>query len=718
MNSRASAWRNMRAALAILLLAKLCAAFGMAADQEHWAFQPLKRPSIPTLRNSQPVVNPVDAFVLARLDEKGLKLSAPASRELLIRRVTFDLVGLPPTTAEIDGFIADTSPNAYEKLLNRLLASPHYGERWGRHWLDLVRFAETDGYEHDAVRPHAWRYRDYVVRSFNADKSYDRFVHEQIAGDELWPGDTDALIATGFALLGPDMVDSADQVQRRVNTLNDMTDTVGFAFLGLTLACARCHDHKFEPFTQRDYFAMQAHFTPAAFRRELPIPTAAERVAYDTAMKEFGANPIARELIRLEDPVRKKLFEAKLAKLSPEAQDAQRTPPERRNAEQSNLALETASMLEITEKELAGAFKGEERTRRKDLLDELKKLPKPPALPMAMVLGNSNGTPAKTFVLRRGEYSQPGDEVGPGFPHVVTALHHKDISSSTAPGASPQAAGRRTALANWLASTDNPLTARVMVNRIWQHHFGRGLVATPSDFGTRGQRPTHPELLDWLAGEFIARGWSVKQMHKLILMSTTYQASAEASPEALAHDPENKLYSHWSRLRLEGEVIRDSLLAIGGHLNLAMNGPGVFPPIPAEVFKGAKGWTPGATPEDSNRRSIYIFARRNLRFPFLEVFDAPDSNLSCPERLCSTTAPQSLTLLNAEDVLTAAKALAARVEREASTADERVALAYRLALGRWPSKAEAKLGHEFLATSPLSEFCRVMFNLNAFIYVE
>ncbi|MBI3874767.1 MAG: DUF1553 domain-containing protein [Verrucomicrobia bacterium] len=718
MNSRASVRWNVRGVLAILFLAELCASFGLAADQEHWAFQPLKRPPVPSVRSSQLVVNPVDAFILARLEAKGLKLSAPASREQLIRRVTFDLVGLPPTPAEIDAFIADTSPNAYEKLLDRLLASPHYGERWGRHWLDLVRFAETDGYEHDAVRPHAWRYRDYVVRSFNADKPYDRFMREQIAGDELWPGETDALIATGFALLGPDMVDSADQVQRRINTLNDATDTVGFAFLGLTLACARCHDHKFEPFTQRDYFAMQAHFTPAAFRRELPIPAPAEREAYEVAMSEFKANPVARELAALEGPVRRKLFEAKLARLSPEAQDAHRTPTEKRNAEQSNLALETASMLEITEKELVAVFKGDERTRRKDLLDELKKLPKPPALPMAMVLGSSNGAPEKTFVLRRGEYSQPGDEVGPGFPHVVMAIHHGGTSSSIAPGASLQASGRRAALANWLASADNPLTARVMVNRIWQHHFGRGLVATPSDFGTRGQRPTHPELLDWLAGEFVARGWGIKQMHKLILMSATYQASAVASHEALAHDPENKLYSHWSRLRLEGEVIRDSLLAIGGRLNLAMNGPGVFPPIPAEMFKGAKGWTPGANADDSNRRSIYIFARRNLRFPFLEVFDAPDSNLSCPERLCSTTAPQSLTLLNAEDVLTAARALAARVEREAPTADERVALAHRLTLGRWPGKTEARLGHEFLAASPLSEFCRVMFNLNAFIYVE
>jgi hypothetical protein len=755
-----------------------------AAD--HWAYQPLKRPSVPTVRNPQSAIhNPIDSFILAKLQPKGLALSPPASPEMFIRRLYFDLIGLPPTPEEVEAFVREFSLShspalpltkagaggkasereserrgaAVAALVDRLLSSPHYGERWGRHWLDLARFAETDGYEHDAVRPHSWRYRDYVVRAFNEDKPYDRFIREQLAGDELFENskpetrNTDLLVATGFLLLGPDMVDSADQVQRRVNTLNDMTDTVGFALLGLTLACARCHDHKFEPFSQRDYFAMQAHFTPAAFKRDLPIPTPAERAAHEAAKKQLDSHPVARELAAIEEPVQKRLVATKLSKLSTEAQDAHRTAPDKRNAEQANLVLETEAMLEVTEKELAAAVPAAERSRRRELLDELKKLVKLPPLPMAMTVANSNGPPAKTFILRRGEYSQPGEEIGPGFPAIVggrsstraaallPAISSRNAGDVGVGGTAPsRAAGGRTALADWLVSPDNPLTARVMVNRIWQHHFGRGLVSTPSDFGTRGSRPTHPDLLDWLASEFIARGWSVKEMHRLVLRSETYRQgglggrgstraaydskSADATKVGLvgtasSHpDPSNSLNWHFPRIRLEGEVVRDTLLAVSGRLNKTMGGPGVFPPIPAELFKGAKGWTPSASANDHTRRSLYIFARRNLRFPFLEVFDAPDSNLSCPERLCSTTAPQSLTLLNAEEVLTAARALAARIEKEAATTDDRITLAYRLAIGRKPTATESQIARDFLATSPLSEFCRVLFNLNAFVYVE
>ncbi|MEW6302286.1 MAG: PSD1 and planctomycete cytochrome C domain-containing protein [Verrucomicrobiota bacterium] len=676
------------------------------SERNHWAFQPVKRPEPPAVKREAWVQSPIDRFILAQLEAKNLRPAPPATREQLIRRVTLDLIGLPPTPREIDDFVNDTSPKAYEKLVERLLASPHYGERWGRHWLDLARFAETDGFEHDAVRPHSWRYRDYVIRAFNADKPYDRFIREQLAGDELFPGDNEALIATGFNLLGPDMVDSSDQMLRRHLTLNDMTDTAGLAFLGLTIGCARCHDHKFEPLSQKDYYSLQAFFTPVAFQRELPVPTPQQKALYDERMAALERSEAMQALKELEAPYRQKIFEQKLGKLSPEAQEAHRTPAEQRTTDQANLALETAAMVEVNEKEISKLMSAADRQRHGELKTELKKLPQPPELPRTMALQNTNASP-RTFVLIRGELSNRGEEVTPGFPGVVAEKWPVKAETS-----------RRSALANWVASPENPLTVRVMVNRIWQHHFGRGIVPTPSDFGLRGQPPSHPELLDWLAAEFVARGWSIKQMHRLILLSSTYQQSALAAPDTLQRDPENLLFSRRQRTRLEGEVIRDSLLAISGLLNLKMGGAGVFPPIPKDLFQGAKGWTASSDKQDHQRRSIYIFARRNLRFPFLEVFDAPDSNLSCPERGRSTTAPQSLTLLNAEEVVAATEATTARLEKEAATDEERVTVLYRLALGRRPTAKELELSREFLKASPMTELCRAMFNLNAFVYVE
>jgi mono/diheme cytochrome c family protein len=713
-------------------------------DRQHWAFQPIKRPAPPTISNPQSAIrNPIDQFILAKLRAAGLQPAPPATKETLIRRVTLDLIGLPPTPKEIDAFLADTSPQAYERLIDRLLASPHYGERWGRHWLDLARFAETDGFEHDAVRPHSWRYRDYVVHAFNADKPYDRFIREQLAGDELWPDDSDALIATGFNLLGPDMVDSADQIQRRLNTLNDMTDTAGLVFLGLTVGCARCHDHKFEPLSQRDYYGLQAFFAPAQFKRDQTIGSPAERAANDAAMRKVNNHPKMRQLTELEEQAREKLRQKKLAKLSPEAQTAHNTPPEKRTAEEANLVLETQAMVEVFDKELTESLSAEEKARRAALRREVATLQKPPPLPMTMALANSNNVPAKTAILHRGDYNSPRDLVEAGFPLVLGGPGSTPAQMSRGAGGTARShAQSRTALANWLAAPDNPLTARVMVNRIWQHHFGRGLVAMPSDFGTHGAKASHPELLDWLASEFIARGWSLKQMHKLMLASATYQQSTSGgtgstSSQTLSSkaalnksnqgaggiapsqiDPDNRLYWRFNRLRLEGEVVRDSLLAVSGQLNLKMGGLGVFPPIPEDVFKGAKGWTVSKDARDYSRRSLYIFARRNLRFPFLEVFDAPDSNLSCPARERSTTAPQSLTLLNADEVVTAAKATAARLTREADSDETRVALAYRLILGRPPTAKEAAMSREFLSQSPLNELCRALFNLNAFVYLD
>ncbi len=645
-------------------------AWSNAADpQDHWAFQPVRRVEPPAVRKAEWAANPVDRFILSALEANKLEPAPPASREQFMRRVTFGLTGLPPTPEEIDAFVRDTAPDARAKLIDRLLASPRYGERWARHWLDLARYAESDGFEHDAARPHSWRYRDYVIKSFNDDKPFDRFVREQIAGDELWPESPEARTATAFHLLGPDMVDSADQVQRRFNTLNDMTDTTASVFLGLTFGCARCHNHKHEPLTQSDYFSMQAFFAPALFERERLIPTAAERAAYEAETARYLSLTASqqKQIDELEAPFRDQLLAEKLAGLSEDAQLAHKTPKDKRTVEQENTVQETAGMLKISEAELVKAMSGEQKSRRKRLLEELKKIPKPPPLAVTMSLANTNGASPKVFVLHRGDYSQPGEEVQAGFPAILRSSRREEAHDTKSEIRNPKSeiGASRTALADWLVSPDNPLTARVMVNRLWQHHFGRGLVATPSDFGTRGARPTHPELLDWLAAELVepvealkrssvepgkrtaasnafndstiqrfngstVQRWSLKHIHRLILNSATYQQSCEASRDALARDPDNKLFSRQNRVRLEGEAIRDSLLAISGRLNPAMYGPSVSPPVPADITKTSKNWTASPDPADHTRRSIYIFARRNLRFPFLEAFDAPDNNLGSP----------------------------------------------------------------------------------------
>jgi hypothetical protein len=683
--------------------------------QDHWAWKRPVRPPVPAVHGRDWVRNPVDAFVLARLEGAGLEPASAASREQLLRRVTLDLLGLPPTPAESDAFVNDRSPDAWENVVDRLLASPQYGERWGRHWLDLARFAESNGYEHDEVRPDAWRYRDYVIAAFNGDKRYDRFVREQLAGDELYPADPAALVATGFNVLGPDMTDTSDPARRRQDSLNDMTDTAGLAFLGLTVGCARCHDHKFEPIPQTDYYRLQAFFTPVVFRRDLPIAGAAKRAAHEAARKRYTAlvGPIREKLTALEEPYRAKLFAERLAKLSDEAQGAHRTPESSRTAAQKALVEKTARLLGVSPQAVIKAMTPRDRARHDRLLAELKQFDgcKPTPLPVAMGVSDGPGPPPRTRLLRRGELSNPGEEVQPGFPIILTTGGRHAPARLADPG-------RRAVLAAWIAGRDNPLTARVLVNRVWQHHFGKGIVATPSDFGLRGERPTHPELLDWLAVEFMDDGWSIKRLHRLMLTSATYRQSCTPAPETLAKDPENRLFSRMNRVRLEGEVIRDSLLAISGRLNAKMGGPAVFPPVAREALQGNHAWAVSPDPRDHVRRSVYVFARRNLRFPFLEAFDLPDSNLSCPRRERSITAPQALALLNDADVMAAARALAARVGAGATTTDDRIALAYRLALGRPPNELEMRLARDFLADAPLSELCRALFNLNEFVYVD
>ncbi len=682
------------------------------AAEPHWAFTPPQRPTIP------PTGHSVDALIRAKLQAAALPSAPPASRQQLIRRVTFDLIGLPPTPDEIDAFENDTAPNAWEKVIDRLLASPRYGERWGRHWLDLARYADTNGYEFDEPRPDAWRYRDYVIASFNNDKPYDRFVIEQLAGDEAYPGDPDARIATGFNLLGPDMTDSSDQAQRRLNTLNDMTDTAGLAFLGLTITCARCHDHKFEPIPQTDYFRLQAFFTPAAFRKDLPVATPAETKARARQMKDYLAltKDLRSGIATIEDPQRVRLYEAKLAKLPADAQAAHRTPPEQRTGGQQELVAETERKVIVTDAEIAKGLTDSERTRIDELKRQLKTFDaKKPIAAVAMGLTDKPGDPPRTFLLERGELANKGAEVLPGFP-VMLSPNRKATNAVIPP--QTNSTGRRLALAKWIGSKENPLTARVMVNRLWQQHFGHGIVATASDFGTRGEPPTHPELLDWLACEFVESGWSIKKMHRLMLTSATYQQSTQPRPEALTKDPDNKLFTRMNRLRLEGEAVRDSLLAITGKLNGKGGGPGVVLPELARAAGGSRPVTATTDVKEYPCRSIYLFSRRNLRHPFLESFDLPDSNLSCPKRERSTTAPQALSLLNAPEAIAAAQALADRLNAGTKTESERIVQAYRFTLGRPPSAKELERATAFLKDSPLSELCRALVNLNEFVYLD
>jgi hypothetical protein len=730
--------RYRRAFLAILLV---CVCLGgddpqssaprekpiRAEDRAHWSFVKPVPPAVPAVKADAWVRNPIDAFVLRTLEDAKLHPSPEADRSMILRRVTFDLTGLPPSPSEIESFLNDRDPAAYERIIDRLLASPQYGERWAQFWLDLARYADTDGFEFDQARPNAWRYRDWVVSALNADLPYDQFIQLQLAADETQPDDSSAFVATGFNRCYPDMVDLNDQALRRQNSLNDITETTGLVFLGLTIGCARCHDHKFDPIRLSDFYRLQAFFTPSRFRDDYPLGTAAERAAYESAMQAWERDVAAMqsELIELEAPARANLADG----LPPGADElviaaAQKAPADRSPADVRLVYEALAKDPRVRPPALTKELGPDAAKTRATLLERLaalrKAAPQPP--PLARGVDETSTQAAPTFLLRRGDFYSRGSQVAPAFPAVL---------DETAPAIAPTAhsTGRRAALARWLTSPNHPLTTRVMVNRLWQHHFGRGIVATASDFGTTGEPPTHPELLDWLATEFVARNWSQKAMHRLMVSSATYrQASARRDATAAAAqdtDPENSLLWSFRRRRLDGEAIRDALLAVSGQLNLAMGGPGVFPELPAELTKlSSKGaiWPVSTTAQERNRRGLYVFIRRNLRYPFFEAFDRPDTNASCPERPVTTIAPQALSLLNSKLAQDAARALAQRIVREAGAdIDARARLAYRITLGRAPDQSELQIARNFLqddGENSLFAFSLALLNLNEFIYID
>jgi hypothetical protein len=700
-------------------------AASIAAEPDHWAFIPPKRHEVPRTKESSWVRNPIDAFILAKLEQRGLPHSPLADRPTLVRRLSFDLTGLPPMPDEFDAFVADKSPLAYERLVDRLLASPHFGERWGQHWLDLARFAETDGFEFDQARPDAWRYRDWVVQALNSNLPYDTFVRLQLAGDEVRPGDPAAFIATGFNRCYPDMVDLNDQGLRRQNALNDITETTGLVFLGLTIGCARCHDHKFDPIRQTDFYSLQAFFTPARFRDDYPLASAHDRRDYEEQARRWERELMTEraKLIRLEAPWRDLLAPGPPPGINDETAAAFGKAPDDRSPRDIDLVFEalardkriSAAIWSIVLDPITG-YARVVLTRRVERL----KRASPRDLSKARGIDETGPSSPPTYLLRRGEYGANGPEVPPAFPAALCA---NDSGAVSKPKASERSTGRRTALADWLLRADHPLTARVMVNRLWRHHFGQGLVGTPSDFGTMGDEPTHPELLDWLATELIEQRWSLKAMHRLIVTSAAYCQSSVSDGPGRTADPDNASLWRQNRRRLDGEAIRDNLLAVSGRLNRTMGGPSVFPELPPELKRlSSKGavWPVSPRVEDRERRSLYVFIRRNLRYPFFEVFDRPDTNASCPQRAITTIAPQALSLLNSQLAHDAARALAGRAAREAGPdRGEQVERISLVVFGRRPDSVERRMMSEFLAgDDSLEHLCLALLNTNAFIYID
>jgi hypothetical protein len=698
----------------------------------------------------------VDVFILARLKKSGLSLAPSASRESLLRRVTFDLTGLPPTPAELQAFLRDARPGAYERVVDRLLASPRYGERWAQHWLDVVRYAETNGYEADGDRPDAWRYRDYVVRSLNADKPYDRFVVEQLAGDQLARAGGSAqragwLIAAGFNRCGPVHLvgGNTDPEVNRQELLTEMTGAVGSTFLGLTLGCARCHHHKFDPISQQDYYRLQAFFA-AVEPVQVDLATTAQRQTHARQVQALAVrlDPLRRQLAELDRPYQQQLARSKIAKLEPASRAALSLDPARRTAAQQQLAADAEPLIKVSWDELLAVMTRAARDKRAALRARIHaleaQLPAPP--PQAWTIADAAQVPP-THVLRRGDPKQKGVIVRPAFPRVL-------LSGSEEAMRWPAALDRR-ALATWLVRPEHPLTGRVMVNRIWQHHFGRGIVATPNDLGSRGQAPTHPALLDWLACEFTRHGWSVKHMHRLMVLSSAYRQGSQApGRRARQLDPENRLMWHIRRRRLEGEALRDSVLAVAGTLSGKAGGPPVRVPLEPEVYEliFTEGEPDGlwpVTPDDREhcRRSLYLFLKRNVRLPLLESFDKPDTLTSCPVRAVSTFAPQALIMLNSGFMQEQSRRFAGRLRREyGSNVSRQIEGAYRLALGRPVRSAELALAQRFLAAQEallreqcqavpsgvgltgkardidpaagaLADFCLAVLNCNEFTYV-
>lgn len=716
-------------------------------DYNHWSFKPISRVSPPApQKQGEWVRNPLDAFILQKLHAAGLEPSLPADDRIWLRRVTFDLVGLPPTSEQMDEFLADQSANKREKVVDRLLADPGYGVRWGRRWLDVVRYADTNGYERDGAKPQAWRYRDWVIESLNADKPFDRFLTEQLAGDEMEETTAETMVATTFLRLGTWDDEPADPKVDRYDQLDDIVGTVSATFLGLTLRCARCHNHKFEPLSQIDYTRMLAIFEPLQRpqdgRTDLDVAVGTRRELEEhrasDARRDAAIKAVKTQIAALDDQVRDRFFSAGQSQLSPEAIAAHKRPADQRNDEQKKLVKETQKQYD---QEL-GAARTPDETKQRDGFDKaiaaiLAAAPAP--LPRAYIWNEPAEKLPLTQIFRRGNPTTPAGSVEPGFPAVLKASH----VGLQSPGEKPRSSLRRLSLAKWMTDPKNPLTARVIVNRLWQGHFGNGLVGTENDFGVMGDLPSHPELLDYLASQLREDGWSLKRLHKLIVLSNTYGQASDRREEASKKDVDNRLLWRFPYRRLDAEAVRDSVLAISGLLNPKMGGPGVYPRIAREVLEGqsrpGEGW--GKSDEkEASRRSAYIFVKRAMIVPEMEILDFADTNTSCEQRPVSTIPTQALTLMNGEFLNTQARQFAERLVKEAgSDRTAQVIHAYRLAVNRSPiekeqasalaflARQEARIAEEDKAAgatprdasiAALQALCLVILNLNEFAYVD
>ena len=686
-----------------------------------WSLKPFATNPPPARTGAK---HPIDQFLRAK--SPSAKAAPEAARLTLLRRLSYDLTGLPPTPEEVDAFLADRAPDAYERLVDRLLASPRYGEHQARWWLDVVRYSDSNGFDWDEFRPRAWRFRDYVIRSFNADKPFDRFVREQLAGDELLaaaPRDAaeqDALIATGFLRLGPHDNSAGsfnEQDRSRAELMFDLVETTGSAFLGLTFNCCRCHDHKFDPLLQADYYRLRAFFEPVKFSDATPLDLAAEQEAirrHNEAVDAEAKAPKAARDVLLDVP-KQKLRAERVAKLSAEEAPLADLPKEKQTGELKAKFDAVQKKITPGEKEILAALGKDEKARHDQLAEQIKAIEaKRKAFTFGLLMSDGDGKPAETKVLFQGNHKQPREAVVPGF---LSALDPNPAVFRAA--GNPKTTGRRLTLAEWIASPTNPLTARVLANRIWQQHFTEGLVATPNDFGLAGARPTHPELLDWLAGELLRGGWSVKHLHRVIVTSAAYRAAAGKAQTSFTRTPR----------RLSAEQLRDSLLAVSGLLTTKDGGPPIWPELPAEVLQAnpaflddnaekTKAWYPSPKAEQF-ARGLFLVQKRTVKVPFMETFDLPDNAVSCARRDQSIVAPQALTLLNGPLTIEAAQALAKRVQRESGEAsDAQVKQAFRLALQRAPTRDEATVCLKLLQQRSLPDLCRALLNLNEFLYVD
>ncbi len=692
-------------------------------QRRYWAFQKVVKPPVLAVTEADWARNPIDAFIRANLQTKHIVPDPPADKITLLRRATEDLIGIPPTPEEVQQFLADNSPDAFAKVVDRLLASPRYGERWGQYWLDLARYADTNGFKADETRPNIWRYRDYVIQAFNDDKPYDRFIREQIAGDELYPNDFNARIAVGFNRHFTDETNQPVIELRRQETLNDITDTVGAVFMGLTYGCAKCHNHKFDPILQSDYYRLQAFFANIREEDNLILLSGDELEKYkqQESVWEEKTKAIRDEMDAMVAPLAKARRDYYSIRFSAGTKEALNTPAEKRTPMQSLLA--TKAMPQITYEDRAllnykdllfgvPPLTREQKKHFADLAAQLKAFDSiKPHPPMAQTVVDNGQEAPKTFVLGAGNWDVHREEVHPGFLSILDPVDPRIV-----PPEGLNSTGRRSVLANWLADPKNPLVARVMVNRIWQHHFGEGIVGSPSDFGVMGDRPSNPKLLDYLASVFVENGWSIKKMHRLIMLSQAYQESSDFQEQAAAADPDDKLVWRYDRHRLEADAIRDSMLSVSGLLNPKMGGPGVHAPLPegvgsapppdddvlgslavAGASQPGRGAAAKRDPAEAVRSSVYVFVQRNTVYPMLDAFDAPSPQETCARRFRSVIPSQALILMNDRLVTDWARSLAGRVLNDTNlSTDQELDRAYRLVLSRTPTPAERKTMRDFL----------------------